>query len=235
MTTDPAPHLTDPDDAFERLDDWRRHYDLLMSQRDPLVRAALCGPLSGHGGITQAGRASDLTAQTLRRIKDRTDIPLLADVHFDDVDWDEYADYLEALGTITRNRLAQLPAPTTGRPFTADDLRAALLIRLAQRLRETEPTDAAFWQLTMQLRHEALAGTRVVNDGWTESVHEASSRAEEARVLNEVADQISAFRTDGPAASALLDTEVFDRVRAELAPSPSAHLARQPILTEEPR
>ncbi|MFD4397284.1 hypothetical protein [Kitasatospora sp. NPDC058478] len=227
MLPDPAPYLVGPDDAFDHLSEWRRQYDLLMSQRDPLVKAALCGPLSEHGGVVQAERATGLTAQTLRRIRNRDDIPLLAVDHVDDVDWDEYADYLETLGTTLRRQLSALPAPTAGRAFTTDDLRADLLIRLAHRLREAEPTDAAHWQLTVQLRHEALAGTSVLQEEWSESADGMAQQAEQARVLNEVADQISAFRTDGPAALARLDADVLARARAEYAPPSSARFAQQ--------
>ncbi|MFD4394632.1 hypothetical protein [Kitasatospora sp. NPDC058478] len=235
MTTDPAPRLADPEDAFDRLVEWRRQYDLLMSQRDPLVKAAVCGPLSGHGGVTQAERASGITAQTLRRIKSRDDIPLLAADHFDGVDWDEYADYLEELGSSIRRQLAALPAPEDGRAFTADDLRADLLTRLAHRLRDTELTDAAHWQLTVQLRHEAAAGPTVLQEDWGESAGESALQAEWARVLDEVADQITAFRTEGPAALARLDAELLDRTRAEHAPPSTAYLSQQLAATGESR
>ncbi|GGX54459.1 hypothetical protein [Streptomyces noursei] len=227
MTSDPAPRLLNPDDAFDRLAEWRRQYDLLMSQRDPLVKAGLSGPLSGHGGVRQAERASRLTAQTLRRIKDRDDIPLLAADHFDDVDWDEYADYLETLGTTIRRQLAALPAPADGRAFTADDLRADLLVHLAQRLRDTELTDAAHWQLTVQLRHEAQADTPVPQEEWSESTDELPLRAARARILGEVADQITAFRTEGPTAAARLDADVLARARAQLAPPSNSRHAQQ--------
>ncbi|MEU5186983.1 hypothetical protein AB0G83_07485 [Streptomyces klenkii] len=190
-----------------------------MSQRDPLVKAALSGPLAEHGGATQAERASGLTAQTLRRVKNRDDIPLLAVDHFDDVDWDEYADYLETLGATLRQQLAELPASASGRTFTADDLRADLLIRLAQRLREADLTDATYWRLTVQLRHEALAGTPVLQEGWNEPADGMTLRAERTRVLDEVADQISAFRTEGPAALARLDAGVLARARAKQRPA----------------
>lgn len=226
MPTDPAPRLVGPDDAFDRLVEWRRQLDLLMSQRDPLVKAALSGPLSEHGGVVQVERASRLTSQTLRKIKSRDDIPLLAADHFDDIDWDGYADYLETLGTALRHQLAALPAPADGRRFTTDDLRAAVLLDLARRLREVELTDAAYWQLTVELRHEALAVTPVVQEEWSESADGTALRAERARVLNEVADQITAFRTEGPAAVARLDADVLARARAELAPSYTAHLAQ---------
>ncbi|MFF8619253.1 hypothetical protein [Streptomyces sp. NPDC015350] len=214
MTNDPAPRFLSPDDAFDRLAEWRRQYELLMDQRDPLVMAALSGPLAGHGGTSKAERASGLTAQTLRRIRTREDIPVLDGTHFDEVDWDEYADYLETLGTAIRHQLETLPAPAAGRAFTADDQRAALLLDLAQRLRDTELTDFAHWQLTVQLRHEAQARTTVLQEEWTASADQTTLQAARAQVLEEVADQITAYRTDGPAAITRLDADVLARARS---------------------
>ncbi|MFG2564643.1 hypothetical protein ACGFR6_04295 [Streptomyces sp. NPDC048567] len=184
-----------------------------MSERDPLVLAALSGPLRDHGGKRQAEQASSLTAQTLRRIMSRDDIPLLAVDHFDTVDWDEYADYLETLGTAIRRQLAGLPGAAEGRAFTADDMRAETLLDLARRVRETELTDLAYWRLTLRLRHEAeggpgseFAGAQAAN---------AATRAEWARTLTEVADQITAFRTHGPGALDRLDADMLARTRTE--------------------
>lgn len=219
MTTDPAPHLT-PHDAYERLADWRRQMALLMAKRDPLVRAAVTGRL----GVPQSARASGLTPQTVRRLGGRDDIPLLgADHHSGGVDWDEYADYLETLGAAIRDQLATIPAPPGGRTHTTDDLRAELLIRLADRLRDTELSDAAHWALTVELRQEAEEdpALAVRQEQWTESADSAAFRAERVRTLTEVADQITAYRTEGPDAIARLDAAVLARARSELAPPPS--------------
>ncbi|MFH8257844.1 hypothetical protein [Streptomyces roseolus] len=218
MSHDPAPQLKGPEDAFERLAEWKQEYERLMLRRDPLVIAALRGPLAGHGGTRHAERASSLTAQTLRRVKAREDIPVLPHDYVDEVDWDEYADYLEIMGTSLRRQLAELPAPASGRPFTADDLRASRLIDLAERLRDTERTDFALWQLTLELRHAAQDRTAVLQEEWTETADAAAMRNARAQLLTEVADQITAFRTEGPAAVGRLDPGILARARAELAP-----------------
>ncbi len=131
-----------------------------------------------------------------------------------------------------------LPAPASGRrEFTADDLRAELLINLAHRLRTTDLTDIAYWRLTTELRHEAETGTPVPQEGEAHEQTEPSAHPEEwARVLREVADQITAYRTEGPAAASRLDPEVLARARTRLAPPPSAHLAEHggTATTEEP-
>ncbi|MEV5203209.1 hypothetical protein [Streptomyces sp. NPDC053720] len=214
MSTDPAPHLLGPDDAMDKLAEWGEAYALLMAQRDPLVLAALDGPLSGHGGIARAERASALTPQTLRRIKSREDIPLLAADRTDAVDWDEYADYLEALGTDLREQLAALPAPAGGRPFTTDDFRAELLLHLAGQVRDAERTDHGFWLLTLTLRHTAQVTPSVLQEDWNESADSAAHRAVRAELLTEVADQITAYRVKGPAAADRLDVTALARVRA---------------------
>ncbi|MEW1552208.1 hypothetical protein [Streptomyces tsukubensis] len=207
MTTDPAPRLHDPDEAFDRLAEWRDEYERLMARRDPLVRAALSGPLAGHGGVRKTERASGLTAQTLRRIMARDDIPAPPpDGLADDVDWDSYADHLETLGAALRERLAALPVPAGGRVFTADDLLAQLLLDLAQRVRDTELSDHGYWRLTVELRHEAAAtGPAVPEDGWTEPAGPAADRAVRARLCRRVADQITAYRTEGPVAARHLE------------------------------
>ncbi|MFE9845802.1 hypothetical protein [Streptomyces goshikiensis] len=219
MTTDPAPHLLGPEDAFERLAEWQRRHELLMLQRDPLVVAALTGPLSAHGGVRQAERASGLTAQTLRRIKASEGVPILPRARFDEVDWDEYADYLETMGNSIRTALAELPAPEGGRDFTADDLRAVILADLAERLRSTELTDFAMWQLTIELRHEAQDQAAALPEKWVEPAATTATSAVRAQLLSEVADQISAFREMGPAAADRLHAGILARARGDLAPS----------------
>lgn len=209
---DPAPVLADADTALDRLAEWGEEYALLMARRDPLVRAALTGPLSGHGDVRRAERATRLTPQTLRRLKAGA-IPLLERDFSAEVDWDAYADYLETMGRVIREQLDALPSTSPGpRAFTVDDLRSELLIRIADRIRDTEISDVGLWGLTMELRQEAAR----------------DQGPEAAGVRRDVADQITRFRTEGPAAWDHLDPAVLDRARTELGSPPAARLLAEP-------
>lgn len=228
MTSDPAPAFTDPDEAMDHLAEWGRQYKLLMARRAPLVKAALTGPLSAHGHLRQAEDATGLTAQTLRRLK-LHEVPLAGHDHSSDVDWDAYADYLETLGTVIQEQLDALPSGQSGRrAYTTDDLRARLLARLADRLRETEISDVGLWGLTVELRQEASEVTVFYRGAGSQSdaCGGDESRAERMRVYTEVADQITAYRLDGPAASHRLDAAVLARAHADLAPPPADQLIR---------
>ncbi|MET9206760.1 hypothetical protein ABZW38_16620 [Streptomyces bacillaris] len=210
---DPAPFLTDTDTdtALDRLTEWGEQYALLMARRDPLVKAALTRPLSGHGDLRRVESATGLTPQTLRRLK-AGDTPLLEHDSSAEVDWDTYADYLETMGTVIREKLDALPGE---RVFTMDDLRSQLLIRIADQIRTTEISDVGLWGLTMELRQEAARETRAGNP-------------EAAGVRTEAADQITRFRTEGLAAWGHLDPAVLDRARTELGPPPASRLLAEP-------
>lgn len=221
MTTDPAPRFTGPDAAFDALADWGRKYRRLMAERDPLVRGALVGPLAGHGYITASRRATRLTRQTLTRIRSREEIPVLAEDHSLEVDWDEYADYLDALAEGIEVSLARIAGPQTGehREFTADDLRARVLRDLAARVRDTEWTDLGYWALTVSMREEAADRadpTAVLQEDSQESQEGPALRSAQARALSEVADQITRYRIEGPAAVVHLDADTLARARAHL-------------------
>ncbi|MET9097136.1 hypothetical protein ABZX72_34230 [Streptomyces cyaneofuscatus] len=210
---DPAPFLTDADGALDRLAEWGAQYALLMARRDPLVKAALVGPLAEHGGVRRAEHATGLTPQTLRRLK-AGGAPLLERDLSSEVDWDAYADYLETMGNVIREKLDALPS-TGPRAFTADDLRAELLLRIADQMRDTEISDVGLWGLTKELRQEAA------REG-------GSGGAEAAGVRTAVADQITRFRTEGTAAWGHLDAAVLERAHAELGPPPAARLLAEP-------
>ncbi|MFD8118629.1 hypothetical protein [Streptomyces microflavus] len=218
---DPAPVLTDTDNALDHLTEWGAQYALLMARRDPLVKAALTGPLSGHGDVRRAERATGLTPQTLRRLK-AGDAPLLEHDHSAEVDWDAYADYLETMGRVIREKLDTLPSTSSApRAFTVDDLRSELLIRIADRMRDTEISDVGLWGLAMELRQEAARESR-------------GGSGEEAGVRTVVADQIARFRTEGTAAWDHLDAAVLDRAHAELSPPPATRLLPEPPARQEP-
>ncbi|MFD6465221.1 hypothetical protein [Streptomyces goshikiensis] len=188
-------------------------------------------------------KATGLTAQTMRNIKAGADVdvPVLAEDTSADVDWDGYADYLATEAVMIREALAALPS-TPDRSPTLDDLRACVLENLSERVRNTEISDVGYWQLTMELRGEAQDAqipTIVLQDDWDEKPESAEARAEYARILNEVADQLTGFRTQGEAAFQNLNPAVLKRARAELAPPPSKHLldqeaAEQPAHDAEP-
>ncbi|MEV8606159.1 hypothetical protein AB0465_40565 [Streptomyces griseoviridis] len=216
---DPAPFLADRVTALHRLLEWKQQYQLLMARRDPLVKAALTRALSKHGDVSQAERATGLTSQTLRRLK-ASDIPLLERDRSRDVNWGAYADYLETMGKVIREKLDALPS-TGSRTSTVDDLRSELLIRIADRIRDTEISDVGLWGLTTELRQEAAG--------------EGEGRSTETTgVRTAVADQITRFRTEGPAAWNQLDAAVLDRAHAELSPPPSDRLLAEPRPGQEP-
>ncbi|MFF2852723.1 hypothetical protein ACFVT5_41480 [Streptomyces sp. NPDC058001] len=231
MAPDPAPHLDGPEAAFDALIQWGEEYRLLMAKRDPLVKGALLGPLTGHGGITNAQRATGLTRQTLYRARDREEIPVLDQDHNDDLDWDEYADYLDTLADDIDASLARIPRPQgTGRTFTSDDLRAGLLRKVAERVRATEWTDLGYWALTMELRQQAADSTRptaVLQEDWRETDDSRTQRETLAQVLGEVADQITRYRTEGPSAAGFLDPDTLTRARSDRRP-PSSRAMAQP-------
>ncbi len=52
------PLLPDTETALECLAEWGRQYELPMARREPLIRAALAGPLSGRGDLRRAERAT---------------------------------------------------------------------------------------------------------------------------------------------------------------------------------
>ncbi|MFK0047935.1 hypothetical protein ACIQU4_28380 [Streptomyces sp. NPDC090741] len=226
---DPAPVFTGPDDALDRLAEWGRQSRRLARQRDPLVKAALLGPLAHHGGLLKGQETTGLTAQTMRRIKGREDIPVAPVDTSAEVDWDGYADYLATESAMIREALGALPS-TADRSPTPDDLRARLLEDLSERVRNTEISDVGYWQLTMELRGEAQDAqtpTLVLQDDWDETPESEQARAQYARILNEVADQITGFRTQGEAAFQNLNPAVLERARAELAPPSSTYLLDQ--------
>lgn len=233
---DPAPILTGPDDALDRLAEWGRESRSLAQRRDPLIKAALAGPLAHHGGLQKGLEVTGLTAQTLRRIKGRDDIPVLAKDTSAEVDWDGYADYLATEAAEIREALSRMPSAAARTP-TAYELRAGLLEDLAERVRNTEISDVGYWALTLELRNEAQDAENpviVLQDDWRETPESTHERAQYARILHEVADQITRFRTDGEAGFEHLDPAVLARARAELAPAPASQLvgeedAKQPL------
>ncbi|MEU8543169.1 hypothetical protein AB0C52_24830 [Streptomyces sp. NPDC048717] len=119
-------------------------------------------------------------------------------------------------------RLKALPAPASGLAFTADGQCAALL------------TDFAHWHLTTQLRQEAQADTTVLQEDWTPSADQTALRAARTQVLDEVADQISTYRTDGPAATSRLDADVLALAGARFTPADGGTRPR-PADAEESR
>ncbi|MFI6277968.1 hypothetical protein [Streptomyces sp. NPDC050988] len=231
----PAPVFTGPDEALDRLTEWGRESRSLARRRDPLVRAALTGPLAHHGGLQKGLEATGLTAQTLRRIKGRNDIPVLAKDTSAEVDWDGYADYLATEAAEIREALSRMPSAAARTP-TAYELRAGLLEDLAERVRNTEISDVGYWGLTMELRNDAQDAENpviVLQDDWRETPESTHVRAQYARILHEVADQITRFRTVGEVGFEHLDPAVLARARAELAPSASSHLVDEED-TEQP-
>ncbi|MFE6272224.1 hypothetical protein ACFVQ9_25925 [Streptomyces goshikiensis] len=223
---DPAPLFTGPDDALDHLVEWGRQSRRLARRRDPLVRAALQGPLAHHGGLQKGMKATGLTAQTMRNIKAAADVAVLAEDTSADVDWDGYADYLATEAAMIREALSAMPSRSPRTP-TLDDLRASLVDDLAERVRNTDISDVGYWALTLELRDDAQDAENpvlVLQDDTQEIPDSAAARSQQARILNEVADQITRFRTEGEDAFNHLDPAVLARARAELAPPPSTHL-----------
>ncbi|MFE3558352.1 hypothetical protein ACFXKW_26350 [Streptomyces sp. NPDC059193] len=248
-TDDPAPILDGPEDALDRLTEWGRERRSLARRRDPLVQAALQGPLAAHGGLLRTEEATALTAQTLRRIKDRAGVTVLARDTSAEVDWDGYADYLAAESAMIREALDTLPSsgsrrePAAGglRVPTLDDLRARLLQHLSERVRETEISDYGYWSLTMELRgdaEDAQIPTLVLQEDSQGGPVSTESRAQHAQILHEVADQITAFRREGEAAFDHLNPAVLERARADFVAPPLEDLLKDgtdhPAIPEEP-
>lgn len=214
--TDPAPHFPDPDAALDALVEWGVESRLVAARRDPLLVGALAA-LTNYGAITQVQRATGLTRQTIYRLGGEPG-PQLEQDHTDDIDWDEYADYLDTVATEIEESLARIRPAGVAPSYTADDQRAALLRGMAEQIRDTERTDAGYWALTVELRERAITWKRptVTLEGSARRSGDGLDAAG-AQVFQDVADQITRYRTEGAAAVSHLNADTLIRSRASHA------------------
>lgn len=210
-STDPAPRFEGPIAAMEALIEWGIAYRKLMAKRDFLIRGALAEHLTRGATRDQRAtritptrivRAAGVTRPVITRGNNRQEIPRLDQDRCTEVDWDGYADHLDTRAAAIQSAPEKCSPPHEGsRSLTAGGVKARLLRNLAERLRGTDLTDAAFWELTIELRQEIAECARAApgfREDWREPESERSLRRNRAELCREVADQITQYRINGP-------------------------------------